>query len=119
LPSFIIKIGVDIGHGLTVGIKEALKQQIVFNRIDIRNANAIRHHAAGSRTTSWTNEYATLTTGFNKIAYNKEVTGKAHCFNSKQFKVQPLAYFFGYLAIALFCPFVSKVMQVSPLIQIT
>ena len=76
------------------------------------DAYAKRYHAACSRSPARANEHAHVAARFNKVAYNKEVTCKAHGFYSKQFKSDALFYFGRHLRIAFFCPLPGQVLQV-------
>ena len=40
----IVEVGIDIRQRDTVGIQETLKQQIVFQRVDLRDAQAVCNH---------------------------------------------------------------------------
>ena len=51
--SVIVEVGIDIRERDTVRIEETLKQQVVFQRVDLRDTQAVGHHRSGSRTTSW------------------------------------------------------------------
>ena len=52
LPTDVIKVGIDIGHTLTVRIQESLKQQIVFDWINIGDADAVNHSGSCRRATT-------------------------------------------------------------------
>ena len=45
LPAFIAEVYVYIRHGDALRIQKALKEQIVFDRVHIRDPQAVRHHA--------------------------------------------------------------------------
>ena len=70
LPSFIIEVSINIGHRLTVGIKEPFEEQVIFNRIDIGDTNAIGYHTSSSRSPAGPDKHIELTTGTDKITYN-------------------------------------------------
>ena len=56
----VVEIGINIRQGDTVGIEETLEQQVVLQRVNLRDAQAVGHHAAGSRATSGTYHDAQL-----------------------------------------------------------
>ncbi|MNS55935.1 hypothetical protein D3C72_887820 [compost metagenome] len=118
LTTFIIKVGIDIGHGLTIGIKETLKQEVILDRVNIGDADTIGYCRSGGRSTTRTNKYAYITTGFNKVGYDKEVAGKTHGTNGKQLEVDPLFNIRGNLLVALMGPFPGQVQQVCILVII-
>ena len=44
----IIKVNVYIGHGDTVGVKETLKQQIIFNWVQVGDSQTVGYYRTGS-----------------------------------------------------------------------
>src|SRR6202007_1486529 len=88
--SLTIKTRIDIGHALTVGVEKTLEQQIVFDGIDIRNADTIGHHASGCRAAAGADKYTHIAAGLDKIAYDQEVTRKSHCLDREQFEIDTL-----------------------------
>ena len=68
LPALIIKVRIDIGHRLPVRIEKSFEQQVVFDRIDIGDADAIGHHTSGGRSPAGTYIYAELAARPDKIA---------------------------------------------------
>jgi hypothetical protein len=46
----VVKVDVDIGHRRALGIKEALEQQTVLDRVDVGDAQRIGDQRAGCRT---------------------------------------------------------------------
>ena len=42
------EVDVDVGHADPVGVQEALEEEIVLERVDIGDAEGIRHDAPGS-----------------------------------------------------------------------
>ncbi len=46
IAAFHAEVHVEVGHRDALGIQEALEQQVVRERIDIRNAEAVRHERA-------------------------------------------------------------------------
>ena len=48
----ILDIGINIRHRDTVGVQEALKEQIVFQRVELGNPEGISENRTGSRTTT-------------------------------------------------------------------
>ena len=50
----ILKVGIYIREGNTVGIQETLEQQVVFKRVQIGDPQAVGYYRTGSRATSRT-----------------------------------------------------------------
>ena len=111
----IIEIHVDIGQGDTGGIEETLKQQVVFNRVDIGDAQAIGKRRTRRRTTPGAYENAHFTRGTDKVPHNKEVARKTHPLNRGKLKVDALAQslvFPEILPVAFLGALVGEVAQV-------
>lgn len=110
-----------IGHGNTVGIQKTLEKQIIFQRINIGNFQAVSYNRTSCRTTT----RPTATPIFcrsNKILNNKKITGKSHSFDNVQLKIDAFFKFgFQIFSIPFFSTFKSKVSQItaSSLIRIT
>ena len=45
--AIVVEVGIDIGQRDTVGVQETLEQQIVLQRVNLRNAQTVGHHASG------------------------------------------------------------------------
>ncbi len=43
----VVEVGIDIRQVDTVGVEETLKQQVVFQRVNLRDAEAVGHHRTG------------------------------------------------------------------------
>ncbi len=112
LASVIIKIDIYIRHRYPLGIQESLKQQIIFQRIDVGYTGAIGYNRTCCRPTSRPNKYIHIAGGRNEILYNQKVSGKTHFFDDIQLMVYPVGHLIRKFAIPLFCPFDSKMAQV-------
>ena len=83
----VVEVGVDIGQGNTVGIEETLKQQVVFQRVDLGDAQAIGHHAARCRTTPGPHPHTELAAcRVDEVLHDEEVAGKTHGLHYVEFK---------------------------------
>src|SRR6202012_2048218 len=72
LAPFVIKVRVDIGHGLTIRVQEPFEQQLIFYRIDVGNTNTISHNAACGGTAARTNEHTHVPACLDEIAHDEE-----------------------------------------------
>ena len=117
LATFIVKIGVNIGHGFSVRIQKTFKQKVVFYRVNVRNADAIRHRTPRRRTTTGSNKDAQISSRLDKIRHNQEITRKTHCFDGKKFKIQAFFDFLRDVFVAFACAFVSDVAEVFVLVR--
>ena len=82
----IIKVNINIGQRNTVGIQKTLEQQIIFNRVNLRNLQAISYCRTGSRTTPRSNRHTHVTTCCNKVLHNQEVPREPHGLHDIQFE---------------------------------
>ena len=93
----IIEVGVDIRKVHTVRVKETLKQQVVFQRVDPGYAQAISHHRSCGRATARTYPYAQIVTcSIDKVLHDKEITWEAHCLHGVKLEVDVLTHILGH-----------------------
>ena len=67
------EIDVDVGHGDTFGVQEALEHQVIGERIDVGNAQDVRHKAAGYRAAARAHGDAVLAGVANEIPDDQKV----------------------------------------------
>ena len=90
----IVEVCIDIREGDTVGIQETLEQQIIFDRVDLGNPQAVGNSRTGSRSTSGTDRNAQFFAGgTDKVLHDQEVAGETHRLHDMQFEVQPFLDF--------------------------
>ena len=117
MPALIVEVRVNIGHGLPVGIEKSLEQELVFDGINIGNTYTVCNGTACCRTTSRTHEHAQVPARLDKIGYDEEVSGKSHCFNRIQLKIQAFFHFRGDFPVSFAGTFESDMPQVVVLCQ--
>ena len=86
----LAKVNVEVGHGHTLWIQKALKQQGVFQRIQIGNFQGIRHQRARTRTTAWAHWTAILFGPVNEVLYDEEIAWETHLNDGVQLVIQTL-----------------------------
>ena len=92
----IIEIGIDIGQGDTVRVQETLEQQVVLDRVDLRDAKAIGYSRSRRRSTAWSDRNSQfLTCGPDKILHDQEVARETHGLHDVQLEVQSFFYLVG------------------------
>ena len=92
----VVEVGIDIGEVHTVGVQEALKQQVVFQRIDFRDAQTVGHHRTGSGSTTRSHPHAELLAGgVDEVLHDKEVAGETHGLHHVELKVDMLLHVVG------------------------
>ena len=84
----IAKIDIDIRHRNTFGIQESLKEELIFERIDIADTQQVRNDTACRRTTSRADCDIMLSGILDKIPHDQEITGEPHLINDAQFIFQ-------------------------------
>ncbi len=77
--SIVVEIHVDIGERDTVGVKETFEKEVIFDRVDLRDAETVGHDASGRRTTTRTYAHSELLAGYvDEVLHDEEVAGKTH-----------------------------------------
>ena len=93
LPPFIVKVGVNIGHGLAVGIQKPLEKQLVFDRVNVGDADAIRHRRACRRAAPRPQHHTHVSASLDKVGHDEEIPRKTHCLDGMQFKIKAFHHF--------------------------
>ena len=101
LPAHIAEIYINIRHGNPLRVQEALKEQVILQRVQIRNPQGIRHDAAGSGASPRPYRYIDAPGVVDKIPHNQEVAVKAHAVDYAQLIVQPLLHLLSDIFVAL------------------
>ena len=103
--SVIIEVGINIRQRDTVWIEETLKQQVVFQRVDLGDAQTVSHYGTCCRTTSWSHhDIQFITCGVDEVLHYQEVTWETHRFHDVQLKAHTVVHFLGNrLAITFLC----------------
>ena len=81
LAPVLAKVHVEVGHGHPFRIQETFKQQIVAQRIEIGNAQAIGDQRARTGATSRPDRHIVVLGPVDKIRNNQKVAGEAHLDN--------------------------------------
>ena len=93
--SVIVEVHIDIRQRDTVRIQETLKQQVVFNRVNLRNPQTIGHCRTGSRTTTRPYRHIQFLTGSpNKVLHDQEIPRETHGLHNMKFELDTFACFF-------------------------
>ena len=86
----VVEVDVDIGHGDAVGVQEPLEQQVVLDRIDVRDAERVRDGRACSRTAPRTDPHAHLPGVGDVVVDDEEVAREAHRLDDPELEVDAL-----------------------------
>ncbi len=75
----IIKVHINIRERYTVRIEESFEQQVILDRVDLRDAKTVCHDTSGCRSSSGTYRHSEFAACYiYEVLHNKEVTGKTH-----------------------------------------
>ena len=116
-PANIAEVHIYIRHGDTFRIQEALKKQIMLQRVQICNTKNISHYAACCRTTPWAHGNTLLTGMIDEIPDNEEVAVIAHAVDDIQLIFQTLAHFLRNFWIMADQPFLTEMPQIRLIIS--
>ena len=87
----IIEVGINIGEGYTVGVEETLEQQVILQRIEVGDAEAVCYHRTCGTTATRTYAHAQLLAGgANEVHHDEEVTRETHGLHDVQLEVDAL-----------------------------
>ena len=112
--TIVIEVDIDIGQRNTVGVEEALEQQVVLHGVYLGNLQAVGHHRTGGRTTAGAYRHVELGAGgVDKVLHNEEVTRETHRFHDVQLEGDALQHLGReLLAVALVCPLEGELLQI-------
>ena len=74
----IVEVDVEVGHGHTVGVEEALEDQPVLERVEVGDAHGVRHHGARSRSATGPDTDAVVLRPVDEVGDDEEVPREAH-----------------------------------------
>ena len=100
-PAGVAEIHVDIRHGDTLRVQEALKIQAVLHGVDVRDAQAVGHHAAGGGAAARAHRDPRALGIVDEVLDDEEIVREAHFSDHVQLIVQ-LPVIGGVFAVA--CP---------------
>ncbi len=116
MTAFIIKVDIDIRHGNPLRVQEPLKQQVVLDRVDVGDREAVGHAGAGSRTPARPDTDAHFSGRHDEVLYNEEIPVESHFADNVQFEVDPLTDLFRDVPVPFFRTLIHQVAQVVGLV---
>ena len=87
-PAFIAEVDVDIRHADTLRIEKTFKDQIVFDRVDVRNRQTVGDDRTRRRAAPRPDHDLVLLRVIDKIPDDKEIFHIAHGLDRAQFVLQ-------------------------------
>ena len=89
--TFVVEVDIDIGQRDTVRVEESLEQQVVLDRVNLRDSQAVCHCRTRCRTTTRAYPYAQLLAcGTDKVLHDKEVARETHRLHNVELEAQTL-----------------------------
>ncbi len=91
-PVALVEVHVDVGHLLAAGIQEALEQQVVADRVEVDDPEAVGHAAPGGRAPPGPDPDPALPGVADQVPHDEEVGGEAHAGDDAELVVEALAH---------------------------
>ena len=111
LPPLVAKIHVDIRHGNAFRVQKALKEQVVLERIEHGDIQAVRHNAARAAAAPGADHDAVVLGVLDKIPHDQKVIHIAHLCDDRKLVFQPFARGRVVLRIARAQPLLAQAAQ--------
>ena len=86
----LAEVDVEVGHRHPLGVQEALEQQVVLQRVQVRDEQRIGHQRAGTRAAPRAHRAAVGQGPLDEIADDQEVAREAHLQDRDDLEFQPL-----------------------------
>ena len=84
LSSFEAEININIGHGHTLRVQEAFKQQIILDRVNIRDLQRIGNNTSRRRTTPRSHHDLIGLGIIDKIPHDQEIIHVPHSLDNRK-----------------------------------
>src|SRR5213079_1631546 len=84
------EVDVHVRHRLAARVEEALEDQVVLDRVDVGDLEAIGDERAGRRAPSWADRDAVPLREGDEVPDDQEVVGEAHLLDRLELEAQPL-----------------------------
>ena len=113
----LIEVDVDIGQRDTLGVEETLEQQVVFQRVDIGDLQAVGDHRTRGRTTAGAHRDPHFAGGADVVPHDQEVARETHPLDRIQLVFEPLLdLLVQHLAVTTVRALVGEVYEVAILL---
>ncbi len=86
----LAEVDVEVGHRHPLRVEKALEQQRVLQRVEVGDAQAVRHQRARARTPSRPHRAAVVLGPVDEVGHDEEVALEAHLGDDAQLVLQPL-----------------------------
>ena len=89
-PVSLVEVHVDVGHLLPARVQEALEDQVVPDRVDVHDAQAVRHARAGRAPPPRSHPDPSRPRVADEVPHHEEVGGEAHVLDHAELVLEPL-----------------------------
>ena len=89
------EIDVEVGHRDALGIQEALEQQVVLERVEVRDAETVGDQRARTGPAAGSNRHAVGARPVDEIRDDQEIAGKSHLADDIELGAQALVIALG------------------------
>ena len=114
--AIIVKVHIDIRERYTVGVEETLKQQVIFNRVNTCNLQAISHGRTRSRATARAYRNAQqIARSPDKVLHDEEVSGETHRLHDMKFEDKALLRLRRHVGVVLLGAIHRELLQIVSL----
>ena len=108
-----VEVHVDVGHRHPRRVQEAFEQEVVLDRVEIRDPQRVGHRAAGGRATAGPDPDVVVAGELDQVPGDQEVGREPHAVDDTELVVEPFGDVLGQgLAPAPPRPVVGEVAQV-------
>ena len=85
------EVDVHVGHRLAARVEEPLEEEVVADRVEIRDLEGVRDDAPGGRAAARADADPVLLREADEVGDDQEVVGEAHLLDRLELELQPLA----------------------------
>jgi hypothetical protein len=111
------EVDVDVRHRHALGVEEPLEQEVVAQRVDVRDLQAVGHEAAGRAAAPRPDRDAVLLGEANEVPDDQEVGVEAHVVDDPELHLHALDRLGGrWIAVAAAQPLLHQLTQVRPFV---
>ena len=94
-PALLAEVDVDVGHRDAVGVEETFKQEVVVERINLGDAQAVGHQGAGRAAPPRPHRDVSAAGEADEIHDDEEIPCVAHTLDHPELHIQPFLALFG------------------------
>ncbi len=88
----LVEVEIDVGHLFSARVQESLEHQVVADRVEVDDAQAVRDTAARRGPSSGADTDLGLTSKSDEVPHDEEVRGEPHLRDHRELVVEPLAH---------------------------